>query len=275
MNKKKTVLITGASRGLGMALAHEAAKKNYNLCLVARCEEALAKVAITLKDNYAVHVETVVADVSDYEALKSKLMPAIGTMPPLYGVINNAAIACFTGKMTDSTIKEWRECLNTNLMGSVNVCHMLLPILKKHKHGKIINVCGGGVGWKNLSGDMSAYITSKFALYGFTETLANALEGCSIDVNALSPGSMDTALRQEIVSKSSVSCSEEDLTPDSAVKMAMFLLSKESDGIRGRIISAKWDTIEALNKLKSTTAYQYDNALRLRKIDGRNFDGFE
>lgn len=273
MNKNKTVLITGASRGLGQALAYAAAKRNYNLCLVSRCQETLAEVVITLKKNYLVRVEYIVADVADYDGLISQLIPVIESMPPLYGIINNAAIACFTGKMIDSTIEEWRKCLDSNLMGSVNVCHMLLPILKKHAYGKIINVCGGGVGWKPLGGDMGAYITSKFALYGFTETLANALDGYGIDVNALSPGSMDTTLRQEIMSKSSFSHVENDVTPNCAVKMAMFLLSKKSDGIRGRIISAKWDKIEELTKLKDQTANQYDDAFRLRKIDGRNFYG--
>ncbi|MGB0671835.1 MAG: SDR family oxidoreductase, partial [Rhodospirillales bacterium] len=154
----------------------------------------------------------------------------------------------------------------------VNCCRAVLPLMKAAGGGTIINLVGAGVGWKVFQPGKTAYITSKFAVYGFTEALAREVEDANIRVNALSPGSVDTCLRDGLVDDAQrrrVRENAEDLSPDAAARMVSFLVSEKCGPLTGKIISARWDDPDIL----AAQSQQLNNRclMTLRKIDGRNY----
>ena len=151
--------------------------------------------------------------------------------------------------------------------------------MKKQGSGKIINLAGAGVGSPKSHPRFSGYYTSKSAIAGFTETLAEELKEDNIEVNAIAPGAiaselqfallkMDKTLVGENMYKTAEQLLEQDVIPlKIAAKLAAFLASEKADHITGRLLSSKWDSIEQLAEVEGFTQNRY----RLRRIDNKNF----
>lgn len=147
--------------------------------------------------------------------------------------------------------------------------------MKKQGAGKIINLAGAGVGGPKPLPRFSTYYISKAAIVGFTENLAAELETENVQVNAISPGAvasdltlgllkLDKSLVGEDMYQTSKQLEEQGGTPpELAAKLAAFLASEEANHITGRLLSAKWDSIEELKKKDIFT----QNLYRLRRID--------
>ncbi len=186
----KVAFITGAARGIGKATALHLAKEGVNVGLIAKTESALKEVATEI-EGLGVKVAYAVADISSKEQVDvavSSLTESLGTADIL---INNAGIASF-GKVLEMDPEEWKKIIDVNLLGTYYVTHAVLPQLIEKNGGDIINI--SSTSGLNGAATSSAYSASKFAVIGFTESLAQEVRRNNIRVTALTPSTVATDL---------------------------------------------------------------------------------
>jgi len=245
----KRAVITGASRGLGLAIAKEFAKEGAHLLLCARDPQELDVARGTVRSNRKMIASA--ADVSieaDVHKLAKLAADELGGIDVL---VCNAGVYGPKGPLDDVDWEEWSNAIGTNLLGTVLCCKLFLPLLRKSDHGKILLLSGGGA-TKPLP-FLSAYAASKAAVVRFGETLAEELRGARIDVNCIAPGALNTRLLDEVIAAGPERVGKE--FHNSALKqklsggtplergtgLCVFLASAESDGLSGKLISAVWD----------------------------------
>lgn len=252
------VLITGASQGLGKAIAKACIAEGANVLLCARepvlLEETRAELAHATGKGQAVLAQA--ADVSRPSDAQRLVEAAKAALPRLDGVVNNAGIYGPLGPVEETGWDQWVRTVEINLYGTVLLCRAILPHFRKQGRGKIVNLSGGGA--TSPLPHFSAYAASKAAVVRFTETLAHETRGTGIEVNAFAPGSLNTRLLDEVLAagpekvgrafyERSVKQKAEGGVPlDTGAKLCVFLLSSKSDGITGRLHSAVWDPWEKL-----------------------------
>lgn len=186
----KTAFVSGASRGIGKAIAISLAKLGYNLHLTCRTNETLLlQLKKELMETYSIECSCYVGDISSYEFVASVFM----NIDSLDVLINNAGIS-HIGLLTDMSEDEWNRVINTNLTSAFYTCKFAVTkMLKKHK-GKIINISSV---WGTVGASMEvAYSASKGGLNTFTKALAKELAPSNIQVNAIACGVIDTDMNR-------------------------------------------------------------------------------
>lgn len=242
MSTQKTVLITGASQGIGSAIAQTLAKENYSLHLCGRDKERLAENADKIKKHNP-HVTFSAFDLSQEEEVTKFVAKWEG---PLYGIVNNAGI-CKTERL-DEQKSTWDEVIATNLAGPYLLTKGLLPHIVDD--GRIVNI-SSQLGKEGRAG-YSAYCASKFGLIGMTKCWAKELGSRGITVNAVCPGWVKTKMAERdidrLASENNLSpkeyyemiCAPLELkrftTPEEVSNLVAFLISEKSSGITGRDI---------------------------------------
>ena len=186
--KRKQALITGASRGIGAGIAIALAKEGYDLILVCRKSmERLNAIQKEIELTYGVRCEAYQCDVSEPEEVE-KLFSICGEVDVL---INNAAIS-YVGLLTDMSVSEWQQVINTNLNALFYTCRQVLPGMIHRKSGKIINVSSV---WGAAGASMEvAYSAAKGGVNAFTKALAKEVAPSHIQVNSFSFGVIDTEM---------------------------------------------------------------------------------
>jgi 3-oxoacyl-[acyl-carrier protein] reductase len=188
--KGKVVLITGASRGLGRALAIRLAKEGVKLALLARTKKDLESTR-KLVTKLGADCEVFVCDVSDEKQVKRAIKKVVGSFKKIDVLINNAGIWYEgpTEKHSEKTIKRLYE---VNIIGLTYVTKSIIPFMKKQKSGQILNISStSGI---EPSGKWGVYVGTKHAVRGYTDSLKDELGGTGIKVHAFYPGGMDTHL---------------------------------------------------------------------------------
>jgi 3-oxoacyl-[acyl-carrier protein] reductase len=159
---------------------------------------------------------------------------------------------------------EWRRALDINLFGVLLPCRALIPHFKKAGYGKIVVLSGGGA--TNPLPNISCYAASKAAAVRLMETLAEELKSNHVDVNAVAPGALKTRLVDQVLAAGpdkvgkvffakNKKWSEEGATPlDLGASLCVYLASKESDGITGKLLSAQWDPWRTLHEHRDELA---------------------
>jgi NAD(P)-dependent dehydrogenase (short-subunit alcohol dehydrogenase family) len=246
------VLITGASRGLGAAMAKAFWRTGSNLVLVARNELALNALIESLESRGEQTAFPIRCDLSSPGAIDTIIQKTQKKFNYLDVLINNAAIQGPIGPSWNNDWDAWHMTMEVDLFAPIHLSQHCAEWMIPQKKGKIICISGGGA--TNSRPNFSAYAVAKTGLVRFCETLADELRDHNIQVNCIAPGAMATVMTEEIVKAgpekagqkeydSAVKMREhlEQASLDRAAELAVFLASPAGDGISGKLISAVWD----------------------------------
>lgn len=191
----RTAVITGASKGLGKAMALALGNAGAQVVLVARDREKLETTAAEVRERGGVaHVfVTDVTDENQVRDLEQRVLQAVGHIQIL---VNNAGVNNRKA-LTDFTLVEWRQVLDTNLTSAFLMCRSFVPHMKGQGYGRILNMTSM-MSHVALPG-RTAYAATKTGLLGFTRALALELAAENITVNGISPGPIATEMNLPIV----------------------------------------------------------------------------
>lgn len=246
----KVSIITGASLGIGRAIATAFSAEGSHLVLVARTVSELENAKREIEQSSSARVEIFRADVSQPKDVEDMVGFTLTKFDTIDILVNSAGIYGPIGLITDVDVEDWIEATNINLYGTFLCMRAVLPTMMRKKKGKIVNLSGGGAA--SPLPRFSAYSASKAAVVRLTETIANEVKEYNIDINAIAPGAVNTRFLDQVLAvgkaagdvfhaKAIKQKREGGVPPEKIAELAVFLASTESDGLSGRLISLIWD----------------------------------
>jgi len=253
----KRILVTGASRGLGLAIAREMSKCGGELLLVSSSDDRLRNAVAALRsERPCPPLHSIAADLAQPEAA-AKILDQVSTLWGNFDVlVNNAAIVGPIGPLWENDWVEWVRTIQVNLLSPVAICRLSVPLL--NDGAVILNLSGGGATAPRPR--FSAYGTAKAGLVRFSETLAAEVQDRRIRVNCIAPGAMNTQMLEQVLRAGADSCGNREyeqarkqeaqggVSPELAAELCVFLASESGRGISGRLISAVWDPWKGLGE---------------------------
>ena len=238
MLQGKCAVITGASRGIGKAIAIKFAKEGANVVLNYRNSEKEALELKTELDKLGSNTLIIKADVSKFDEAEHLIKEAKNAFGRVDILVNNAGITKDTLIMRMKE-EDFDDVIDINLKGSFNCLRAISPIMVKQKEGKIINM-SSVVGVVGNAGQVN-YSASKAGLIGMTKSLAKEIGSKNINVNAIAPGFIDTDMTKVLSDEqkkniiSGVPLKRLGQVEDIA-NLAVFLASEKSNYITGQVI---------------------------------------
>jgi len=227
--KPKNILVTGASRGIGRAIAFKFAAEGYRVFLNCRASVTeLEEVRRLIDGKYRIPCQIVRGDVGDSRDVASMFDQIYQTCDCLDVLVNNAGIA-HIGLLMDMKDEEWQRVLDTNLSSVFYCCRAAIPPMISRKCGRIINISSMW-GTSGASCEV-AYSASKAGVDGFTRALAKELAPSNIQVNAIACGVIDTAMNRHL-------SIEERMELEGEIPAGRY-------GTVGEIAQAVWDVAHA------------------------------
>jgi 3-oxoacyl-[acyl-carrier protein] reductase len=274
----RVAIVTGGSRGIGLAMARALAKSGMRVAIASRTQAQLeaAMVELANEGHEVLARATDVARDEECEALVAETVRAFGRLDVL---VNNAGVNGWIGPLEGCDVAEWRQAVEVNLFGTMQCTRAALPHMRKQGGGKIVNLAGGGVGGNGVAPRVSAYTTSKAAVAQLTESLARELAEHNVQVNCISPGAVVTEMTAAVVAagpeKAGKELYERTLaqrsaggeSPELAAALVAWLASEKSGKLTGKLFSAKWDKVAELDVAAVNASPMYT----LRRIDGTMF----
>lgn len=182
-------LITGASGGIGLDIARELAKRKIDLLLVARSEEKLSKAKKEIEEQEGVRVECLSSDLSNSGGVSSVLNWLSKNNFQISILVNNAGYGLW-GSVENTSWMDLSNMMNLNMVAVVELCHALLPELKKQSHSYILNVASTA-SYQAIP-TLATYAASKSFVLLFTRGLRRELKRTNVSVTCLSPGATST-----------------------------------------------------------------------------------
>jgi NAD(P)-dependent dehydrogenase (short-subunit alcohol dehydrogenase family) len=234
----RTLVITGASRGIGAAVARAVSEAGGGVVLVARTRPALAALAGELSGPAAV----VAGDVADPALAEAAAAAGEGLPGRLWGLVNNAGINPYYHPLTETPPEEWEEVLRVNVLGAAAFARAVGRRLAAGGGGRIVNL--GSIGGLTGLPNIGPYNATKAALDALTRTLAVELGSAGVLVNSVAPGTITTemvaqlmaanpALRERLVAKSPLARLGR---PEEAAWPILFLLTDAASFITGQTL---------------------------------------
>jgi NAD(P)-dependent dehydrogenase (short-subunit alcohol dehydrogenase family) len=240
------LLITGSSTGIGKFLADSLAAKGHATCRLARSPQ----------EGFSF-----TCDVSDWPALQACAEKVAQRWEAIDALVCCAGIQGPIGPAMEADPAAWRAALATNLDGTFFAIRAFYPLLRRApQRAKVICFSGGGS--TSPRPNFAAYGASKTAVVRLVETLAAEWHGQPLDINAVAPGAIFTRLTEEVLARGPAIAGQAEFeraskqSRDNAGQLAKvlglveFLLSRKSDGISGKLISAAWDPWEKLDQFR-------------------------
>ncbi|MGL5689288.1 MAG: SDR family NAD(P)-dependent oxidoreductase [Bacteroidales bacterium] len=187
---KKIILITGATSGIGEALAIKLAKEGYSLILTGRRAERLEKLKIELIKEYSANIKTICFDIRD----KESVFDAIDQLPQEWSdisvLVNNAGLAAGLAPIQDGLLSDWEQMIDTNLKGLLYITKAILPKMIKKQKGHIVNV--GSIAGIETYQNGNVYCATKHAVNSLTSGMRMDLVKFGIKVSQVLPGAVNT-----------------------------------------------------------------------------------
>jgi NAD(P)-dependent dehydrogenase (short-subunit alcohol dehydrogenase family) len=193
--RNKVAIVTGASKGLGKAIALALGSAGASVALVSRDGERLKSVMDEVNHGGG-NARVFVADVSDERQVRQLERDVLEAFPAVHILVNNVGMN-LRKDLVDFTLEEWHTVLDTNLTSVFLMCRSMVPHIKGRGYGRIINL-SSIMGHVSIAG-RSAYSASKSALLGLTRALALELAAESITVNSISPGPFATEMNTSLI----------------------------------------------------------------------------
>ena len=249
----RAALVTGASQGLGLAIARAYVEAGASVMLCARDADLLdrARAEVTALASATQRVLATPADVSQRDQVERLVDATFGAFSRLHVLVNNAGVYGPMGLTEHVDWDGWVRAIEINVFGSILMCRAVVPHFKANRYGKIVQLSGGGA--TNPLPRLTAYAASKAAIVRFAESLALELKDHGIDVNSMAPGALNTRMMTELLAAGPAAIgaaffermkrtADEGGTPlETGAALAVFLASAASDGITGKLLSAVWD----------------------------------
>lgn len=236
----KIALITGASRGIGRAIAIEMAKEGASIAINYSKDDNGAKETLEQIKKINGYGVLVKEDISSYENTKTMVDEIISTMGRIDILVNNAGIST-VGLFMDSDEESINKIMNVNLMGPIYLTRHVINYMMMKKSGSIVNISSM---WGEVGASCEVlYSASKGGINLFTKALAKELAPSNIRVNGIAPGVIDTSMNSFLGEEDRKSLEEEIPMgrfgeSDEIGKLAVFLCSDDSSYITGQIIRA-------------------------------------
>jgi 3-oxoacyl-[acyl-carrier protein] reductase len=234
---KKTVLITGSSRGIGKAIALKFAKEGFQIAI--NCAHDKDELIRTKKEIevYGVSCFAYLGNVGEYTVADEFFTLTKQHLGNIDVLINNAGIS-YIGLFQEMTIDSWNDVITTNLTSVFNCCRLVVPGMIQNKKGKIINISSV---WGTAGASCEvAYSTSKGGMNSFTKALAKELAPSNIQVNAVACGAIDTKMNAFLGEEDMNSLMEEipanRLGRAEEVADFVFQLASGNDYLNGQVI---------------------------------------
>ena len=242
----KTALITGASRGIGRAIAEAYAGEGANLVLNARDPERLEAAAAALRAGHAVEVLAHACDVADGSAVK-RMVQAIEATTQIDILVNNAGIH-IPARFVDYSFEDFKQVIEVNVYSVFHVTQAVLPAMIERQSGRVVNLASTAGKWG--SRNQSAYNASKHAVVGITRCLGLEMAPHNVMVNAICPWVVDTDMTDALMTHNAaaVGTTKEHVAealqnsvplkrwvqPQEVAQLAIFLGSDEASYINGQ-----------------------------------------
>lgn len=245
----KTVIITGAAMGLGLATAKVLASKGTNLVMVDYNEDALNKAkAEIISETPEIKILTVTADTSNEEQVKNYVAKTIETFGSIDGFYNNAGIEGKQAPLTEYDLTIFKKVIDINLMGVYYGLRYIIPVMVAQGKGNIVNVASVG-GIRGVV-NQTAYVAAKHAVAGITKNAAIEYAKNGVITNAIAPGAILTPMEAEAfkqVNPANPAAAEKEYAqrnpnrrlgkPEEVGELVAFLLSDACTYVNGQVIA--------------------------------------
>ncbi len=279
---KPVAWVTGGSQGIGRSIADALACAGYTVIISARTKKDVETAAAEISSGGSI-CEGIVLDVTDSSTVQSAVQFILSKHQRIDLLVCCAGIYGPIGPLEGNDAAQWQQALSINVAGTMLCVRAALPVMKKQKKGCILTIAGGGVGGPRIKPNFSSYVSSKFAICGFTEALSAELAGSGVRINAISPGAVNTRLLQQVLASGdkagkdflSASLKQKETggtPPKLAAELVLYLASDAGAHLSGKVLSAVWDPPNKLEQRKGRGAGQISSSLyTLRRIDEELF----
>jgi 3-oxoacyl-[acyl-carrier protein] reductase len=254
--ERRLAIVTGASRGLGAHITIELAAAGFDVLMVGRDREALARMADIPKGGGA-KLHPFVCDLEASDAVET-----IDLAAKEFGgadiLVNNAAIQGPIGPVWDIDLAAFEQTIRVDFLLPVALSRAVLPAMIARGAGWIVNISGGGATAPRPM--FTAYGAAKTALVRFTETLAAETAGKGVRVNSIAPGAFASGMTQaiitvgqaagesELVSAERILVNHDDTAAQKTAKLVTYLVAGLGRDVTGKLISAVWDPWSELHR---------------------------
>lgn len=223
----RNALVTGAGKGIGRSIAIQLAKDNCNLLLVDINEDGLIETK-QLLEKYKIDVVIKKLDIANEFEVYKTVNDYLSTHNKIDILVNNASIYHKHSGFRNCDMDEFRNKVNVNIMGSVYMCKAVIENMIKNNYGRIINLAS--VAGVYGDGNMTDYATTKGAIIAFTKSLAKEFSSMGINVNAVSPGTINVG-SGDLPEHSFIGRSG---SPEECANLVVFLASEQASYISGQ-----------------------------------------
>jgi NADP-dependent 3-hydroxy acid dehydrogenase YdfG len=186
----KTILITGATAGIGRATANKFADNNWSLILTGRRKERLDELKQVLEDQYSVDVLTLQLDVRDHQAVQDFAQSLPDEWKAIDVLFNNAGLASGLNLIHEGDVADWDKMIDTNVKGLLYVSREISPLMVERGKGHIINV--SSLAGKEVYPKGNVYASTKHAVEAITESMRIDMNETGVKVSSVSPGLVET-----------------------------------------------------------------------------------